>query len=150
MPFNPLASNNNNASNTGTQVKRNFIFFILVAIFTSSCGIFEYARGVADEAHNLAVSRRRYINELDFIGIIKNKEILDKTYQILIEKVGVGHIEPFSNLEYYSYFSSKKTILNISVTKELFENANANDIIVKLSHTDSVFVRNKPYKFYDW
>lgn len=128
-----------------------YLKFIYILLFFYSCQFLEYADNEREDTQRIFLEKKKFIFQTFFYGEIKEKkkcmECNFNRYSLLIKLDSGIKNATFANLQHQPYYIYEKdSQLTISVSKELFEVANVNDIIKKDSNSNYINVHGSSFK----
>ncbi|MCH4895568.1 hypothetical protein E0494_02495 [Marinilabiliaceae bacterium JC040] len=118
---------------------KSFVHITIALLFVgfNACN---YAQAIKKETIKTFNSRKRFMTELGFVGVIHRKNICEdcninfNRYSLKIKLIELGDKPEFGESQYPPYYSFEKdSILNISVNETLYNNVEVMDTIKKKS-----------------
>lgn len=120
------------------------VFILVLLIVLYMYNIFDYAKGEQNDFRENFNSKKNFILSLSFEGKIQNKvdEILiNKKHRYSITLI-LNNYQPkpsISKLQYPTYYGfNNDSILNLTVSKKIFDNCKINQVIHKKNNDYSV------------
>ena len=135
----------------GNILKKSF-FLALISFILCSCDLSKYAQAVAEDSYKLRISNRHFINDLQFIGAVKDKLLFqgEEKYKLVIDVWGNFLDKKEPKRSYFDFYKYDQKILEIKVSKALFDAVKTDDVVKKTPFSDSVIVHGKCYLFCTW
>ncbi|MBI3219205.1 MAG: hypothetical protein HYZ44_06815 [Bacteroidetes bacterium] len=125
---------------------------VLIILLTSNCSYKRLSRGVMSDANGLFHSKKRFIYELAFSGIIE-KRIECKECDINKYSLSIRLSDPLPNIkiidrQYYWYYHFRSdSILEMAVSKSVFLAAKTDYPIRKKANDSNVEINERIYNF---
>lgn len=130
------------------------IYIGLIVVMFSSCDCNKYAQGVKNDSQRTFDRNKDYFYLLSFEGrIIKKnycKECELNKYTLTLELNRLSKKPTFGSAQFPPYYNFESdTILNISVSKKLFEEGKEEDIVIKQGESANLKLNNQEYLLLD-
>lgn len=135
-------------------MKKQIIILLILLSVSNSCQVIKYAKYVQEDAMKKFISKKIFFRELGFVGLIDDKMVAKESsvapYRliIIIESVdGNLNMSNDQNPPYYYFDYSTPRKLELSVTKEIYDEANQGDKVVKIVKSDSIQINLISFEF---
>jgi hypothetical protein len=121
---------------------------LLSTLIASSCDYKKYAEGIKKDTQKTFEKNKDYIYQLGFEGQIKKKTYcadceLNK-YTLTLELSQLSEKPVINNVQYLPYYTFESdSILNITVSKELYEQVKERDKIYKKKESFNLTVQER-------
>jgi hypothetical protein len=128
--------------------KVTIITMLLSMLIFSSCDYKKYAEGVKKDTQNRFNNNKSFLCRLSFEGLITKKEFCNDCelckYKLYIKLSQLSEKPVISNSGYPPYYTFEKdSVLNIAVSKELYQQVKENDKIYKEKESFNLKLDNK-------
>ena len=112
------------------------IYILLSMLIFSSCDYKKYTEGVKKDTQRIFNQNKNYIYRLAFEGKITEKKFCKECafnkYTLKLEIDQLSEKPVISNIQYQPYYDFENdSVLNIAVSKELFEQVKEKDTVYK-------------------
>lgn len=102
----------------------------------ASCQVNQYGKGVQEDTKRIFTTNKDYMYRLSLEGVVEKKELCNtcdiNKFRIHLRLNQISEKPDISKIQYPPYYMfSGDSILIISVTKNLFDNVNEKDKIIK-------------------
>jgi hypothetical protein len=120
----------------------------------SSCNYSKYSNGIKEETKKSFKEHKNYIYNLFFKGEIIKKEKCEKCqinkYSISLKLIRLNEKPSIGNTQYPPYYSFEcDSILNITVSPNIFNQVEENEVVVKESHSSYLKIENNLILYLD-
>jgi len=121
------------------------VLLVVSTFFLLGCSFQDYGKGVQRDFKEAFISKKSYFKHIGFSGILYDKRHFTETsiasHRIYIRIKSVSDDVSFKYLQlppYYSFNSLAIDSLELTVTKEIYEEATIESIVQKMEKSDSL------------
>lgn len=151
--------NNRNKNNLNTYAEVTVIMLLSAFIF-SSCNHNKYSEGIKKDTQKTFEKNKGYIYQLTFEGQVTEKTYCKECelnkYTLTLKLNQLSETPVISNVQYPPYYTFESdSVLNITVSKELFEQVKEKDKVykekesfnLKVGKLELLYLNQRKYKW---